>query len=54
MRFVESEGTWHNFTLQLAWAAGLFDGEGCSRAPTEKKCERPSHSGFGQSVVAQR
>jgi hypothetical protein len=27
---VESEQTWRSVTLQLAWAAGLFDGEGCT------------------------
>ena len=34
---MESEGTWHNHTLQLAWAAGLFDGEGCSSARPQKR-----------------
>jgi hypothetical protein len=34
---VKSEGTSHNFTLQLAWAAGLFDGEGCSSARRQKR-----------------
>jgi hypothetical protein len=29
---VESEETWRSLTLQLAWAAGLFDGEGCTSA----------------------
>jgi len=29
---VESEETWRNLTLELAWAAGLFDGEGCTSA----------------------
>jgi len=29
---MESEETWRNLTLDLAWAAGLFDGEGCTSA----------------------
>ena len=29
---MESEETWRNLTLELAWAAGLFDGEGCTSA----------------------
>jgi len=29
---VESEETWRKLSLDLAWAAGLFDGEGCTSA----------------------
>ncbi len=34
---MESEETWRNLTLQLAWAAGLFDGEGCTSARSYKR-----------------
>jgi hypothetical protein len=27
---MESDETWRDVTLRLAWAAGLFDGEGCT------------------------
>jgi hypothetical protein len=33
---VKSEETWHDLTLELAWAAGLFDGEGCTIARSWK------------------
>ena len=29
---MESEETWRKLSLDLAWAAGLFDGEGCTSA----------------------
>ena len=29
---MESEKSWYKLTLELAWAAGLFDGEGCTSA----------------------
>ena len=34
---MESEETWRSLTLELAWAAGLFDGEGCTSARFYKR-----------------
>ena len=34
---MESEETWRDLTLQLAWAAGFFDGEGCTGSGADKR-----------------
>jgi len=45
---VESEKTWRRLTLQLAWAAGLFDGEGCTSAGIDRR--RPNSLRIQASV----
>jgi len=44
-----SEGNWRDLTLQLAWAAGLFDGEGCTSARPYKR--RPNSIRIHASVA---
>lgn len=34
---VESEETWRNLTLGLAWASGFFDGEGCTAVRVDRR-----------------
>lgn len=45
---MEGEETWRDLTLQLAWAAGLFDGEGCTSARPYKS--RPGSVRISASV----
>jgi hypothetical protein len=51
MRAPSGELTWTGFTLELAWAAGFFDGEGCTATSVDKR--RPAalriFSSVGQS-----
>lgn len=47
---MKSEETWRNLTLELAWASGFFDGEGCtgSRADIRRGLAARIYTSVGQ------
>ena len=48
---MESGKTWRDLTLQLAWASGFFDGEGCTGSRVDKR--RPNSARIYVSVGQQ-
>jgi hypothetical protein len=51
---VESEETWRSLTLELAWASGFFDGEGCSGVRPDESRPNAIHIAVSVSQSSQR